>query len=141
MDQTIKSICEVSEFLEKVQRLAANAECTQINNRPWANGKVNKTQAYMAETGITGADIRKTVSELRVKNYSSTKKDINPNFPDEYVWEFGIRKTMVDVEEDLYVKLKIRRIGDEVLLIMSFHPEQPRRKEDKLIFPYKDYEE
>ena len=44
---------------------------------------------------------------------------------------------MIDCMEDLYIKLKIRKIDDEILLIMSFHPEQPGIEEDKLNFPYK----
>jgi hypothetical protein len=74
---------------------------------------------------------------LEVKNFSSTKKDRNENFPNEYFWEFGITTNVVDQDEDLYIKLKIREIEDEYLLIMSFHPEMPTCPENKLTFPYR----
>lgn len=127
---------EVKDFLNRVKKLASDAERTQINNNPWAGGKVNKTRQYMAETGITKTVILAVIQELDEKNYSSTKEDKNPRFPDEYVWEFGIRKNLIDKEEELYIKLKIRKIHEEYLLIMSFHPEMPETPEGKLQFPY-----
>ena len=90
----------------------------------------------MAETGIDKKTILNVVRELEICNYSSTQQDYNPNFPDECIWEFGLTKNLVDKDEDLYVKLKVRKIEEEYLLIMSFHPERPPRPEDKLTFPY-----
>jgi len=90
----------------------------------------------MAETGIDKETIVGVIKELDVSNYCATKPDCNLNFPNEYVWEFGITKNLVDRDEELYIKLKIRKIEEEYLLIMSFHPEQPARPEDKLKFPY-----
>lgn len=126
---------KVEEFLSKVKEILNDETRWCINEAPWSN-KVNKTRKYMTETGVTANDIRDIIKELTVENYSATKPDENINFPGEQVWEFGINKIMVDVSEDFYVKLKIRDLGDECLLIMSFHPEAPNRPEKKLQFPY-----
>lgn len=138
MEKMIKEPEDVEAFLEKVQEILLTEEKVNINSAPWAGDRVNKTRQYMAETGIGKKDILKVIVELGVKNYSSTKKDKNPKFPDEYVWEFGITKNLIDKDEDLYIKLKVRKIREEYLLIMSFHPEQPANIEDKLTFPYAD---
>lgn len=137
MDNEIKSVEEVRAFLKKVHVLAQSEEHTMINSRSWA-GKVNKTRQYMAETGIRAPVIRQIVRELRVCNYSSTKDDKNDNYINEKVWIFGITKNIVDQNEDLYIKLKIKKFEEDELLIMSFHPEQPMKAEDKLKFPYKN---
>ena len=92
----------------------------------------------MAETGINQQDIEKVISELQVTNYSYTADDVNIHFPDEQFWIFGITRNMIDKDENLYIKLKIRQFGDEILLIMSFHPEMPKDTEQRLIFPYKE---
>ncbi len=139
-DCTIKSIEEVKKFLEEAKKLALDRERRYINNEEWANGRVNKTRLYIAETQISLEHIWKVISELQVNNYSSTKKDVNPNFPNEEVWIFGIKKVMVDELQDLYIKLKIRRIESKFLLLMSFHPEMPSRENKKLTFPYKDFD-
>lgn len=136
METKIKTPEEVEDFLKEAKELALHEELTQVNSAPWADGKVNKTRQYMAETGINKKVILSVVRQLEIVNYSSTKQDRNPTFPGEYVWEFGITKNLIDQEEDLYIKLKIRKLNDKCLLIMSFHPEQPRRPEDKLTFPY-----
>lgn len=130
---------DVDLFLTTVKHKLDSGDSWQINNQEWAGGKQNKTRIYMAETGITAEDIKKVVKELSIANYSSTQDDTNIRFPNEKVWIFGITKNMVDQEEDLYIKLKLRKLNDEYLLIMSFHPEQPGRPEDKLQFPYKNY--
>lgn len=136
MEKEIKAPEEVEDYLRKVKELALHEELTQVNSAPWADGKVNKTRKYMAETGIDKKVILNVVRQLEVVNYSSTKRDRNPRFPGEYVWEFGITKNLIDQEEDLYIKLKVRKIHDEYLLVMAFHPEQPYRPEEKLTFPY-----
>ncbi|MBU3876587.1 type II toxin-antitoxin system MqsR family toxin [Faecalicatena sp. AGMB00832] len=92
----------------------------------------------MAETGITKQDICRVVQELEVCNYCYTADDRNERFPNEQVWVFGITKKLIDKEESLYIKLKIRIIKEEILLIMSFHPENPGMESFKLKFPYKD---
>lgn len=104
-------------------------------------GSSDKERQNMAETGVTGEDIRNVIFQLEVKHYSSTEDDVNPHFPNEEVWKFGIRVNLVDKEEDLYIKLKIRELNGKKLLIMSFHPEIPRDETKKLQFPYKHYEE
>ena len=72
------------------------------------------------------------------KKYTDNDYD-NLNFPNEDFWFFGITKEIVDLETKLYVKLKIRRLNNvELLLVMSFHPEQPYGKNDELKFPYKE---
>lgn len=140
MTKEIRPIEEVAKFLEESRSLI-DAGRTRINNVAWADGKVNKTQKYMAESGIGRAVVREVVKELNVTNYCITKEDKNPHFPNEVVWEFGITKNLVDKVENLYIKLKIRELKGGYLLIMSFHPEQPERPEDKLKFPYAGYEE
>lgn len=127
---------EVQEFLSKAKHLISEGTSVQLNCMPWAAGRVNKTQQYMAETGIGKKDIENVVSELQVSNYSFTTDDQNSNFVNEQFWIFGITKNLVDQEEDLYIKLKIRMIGEEMLLIMSFHPEEPENDNKKLRFPY-----
>ena len=131
----------VAEFLKEVRLLAESSETAVINNRPWANGRVNKTQQYMAETGITSQIVRDTVRELKVRHFSKVMDDYNPHFQDETVWVFGMKKNLVDHVENLYIKLKIREAGSRFLLIMSFHPEKPTGREAKLEFPYQNYQE
>lgn len=135
----VLSADDVKQFLMQVQGILDDdtKERCRINNSEWAGNRVNKTRLYMAETGLKLCDIKEVIKELGVENYSSTKDDRNPNFPNECVWEFGITKNLVDAEEDFYVKLKIRQLDDTILLIMSFHPEKPTRPEDKLPFPYR----
>lgn len=140
MKVIIKTPEEVESFLKGVQELVCDDERTTINSAPWAGGRVNKTRQYMTETGIDKEIVVSVIKELKVSNYCATKPDYNPNFPNEYVWEFGITKNLVDRDEDLYIKLKVRKIDEEYLLIMSFHPEQPARPEDKLMFPYNNKE-
>ena len=82
-------------------------------------------------------DIQPIIEELSVENYCATEPDVNPNYSGEHVWIFGITKELVDEVEDLYIKLKIRNLGDECLLVMSFHPEEPDKPEKRLQFPYK----
>lgn len=137
MSKHIKGQVEVGLFLEKVRALTYQEESIVINNLPW-KGKVNKTRRYMDETGIKKKDILEVIRELSVENYSSTQDDINNYFKGEQVWMFGITKNLVDCDEKIYIKLKIRKIGNEQLLIMSFHPEEPKNKNDKLDFPYKN---
>lgn len=131
---------EVKSFLSELYEIldTGKEERCIINDAKWVGDRVNKTRKYMTETGIMLADIIAVVKELGVDNYSSTKDDRNINFPNEKVWEFGITKNIVDKEEDYYIKLKIRKFEEDYLLIMSFHPEEPTKLEDKLKFPYKE---
>lgn len=138
MAQYKKAKDEVNSFLDHVKSFISKRMNIIINNRPWKGNKVNKTLSYMAETGITQKDIEKIICELQPCNYSYTADDINKYFKNEQVWIFGITKTMIDKEEDLYIKLKIRVVEEEVLLIMSFHPEKPDDTNKKLEFPYKE---
>lgn len=135
----IKRKEEVRDFLKKVKKLIAEGK-VQINNLPWKGNRVNKTLAYMAETGIQKEAIEKVICELDITNYCYTDDDHNVHFKEEKVWIFGITKNMIDQSVDLYIKLKIRVVGDENLLIMSFHPEEPAYDKRKLEFPYKEYE-
>lgn len=128
----------VHDFLAKTRKFLENDEDWYVNTTEWA-GKINKTRSFIAETGITRNDIKQVILELSVKNYCYTSEDKNNNFPNEQFSIFGITKNLIDEDIDLYIKLKIRKIQDEYLLIMSFHPEQPGRPEDKLQFPYKEY--
>lgn len=127
---------KVEAFLEQVKEILKDDENWNINDEPWV-GKVNKTLRYMTEKNLEKKDIKPIIEELKLENYSATKLDTNSNFKGEYIWEFGITKTVVDDAEDLYIKLKIRNLGDDCLLVMSFHPEEPNRPEKKLQFPYK----
>lgn len=128
---------EVQRFLDHVKDIILKGKNIHINNLPW-NNRVNKTLAYMAETGIHQQDIEKIICELQIFNYCYTTDDRNKNFKDEQFWIFGITKNIIDKDEDLYIKLKIRIIGEEILLIMSFHPEEYDHKSKKLEFPYKE---
>lgn len=128
---------EVQVFLNNVKTQILKGS-VYINNKPWKGNKVNKTLTYMAEKGISQKDIEKVICELQISNYSYTADDKNEKFKDEQVWIFGIRKNIVDKEEDLYIKLKIRIIGEEILVIMSFHLESPDYDSQKLQFPYKE---
>lgn len=136
MQKNIKSVHETCQFLKSVKNIIKNESNVMINNKPW-NGKVNKTRTYMAETGIKKADILRIVSMLEVEDYCETRDDRNAKFQGETVWIFGIREEIVGVVEDLYIKLKIRCLEEQLLLVMSFHPEVPHSQEEQLTFPYK----
>lgn len=130
------SVPEVKSFLDNLHKIMANPQLIQINDLEWDN-KINKTRQFMAEKGIKKTDVLDIVKELRVCNYSYTDDDVNPNYKDEEVWFFGITCYIVDTNYDLYIKLKTRKVNQlEVGIVMSFHPEQPAKKEDKLDFPY-----
>ncbi len=133
-----KEKAEVERFLDNVKQLIKLGNNIQINCLPWRGNRVNKTLAYMAETGITQTDIEKVICDLQVCNYSYTADERNMNFRDEQVWIFGITKNVIDTDEDLYIKLKIRIMGEETLVILSFHPEEPGCEEQRLKFPYKE---
>ena len=92
----------------------------------------------MAETGIKQEDMENVICDLQVADYSYTADDRNKHFKDEQIWVFGKACVIVDEEEDIYIKLKIKIIGEEILLIMSFHPEEPKDENMKLKFPYKE---
>lgn len=128
---------KVEMFLEQVKEILKDDENWTINDEPWV-GKVNKTLRYMTEKNLKKKDIKLIIEELTIDNYCATKPDTNTNFKGEWVWEFGVTKTIVDEAEDLYIKLKIRKFDDDYLLVMSFHPEEPDRPEKKLEFPYKN---
>ena len=81
-------------------------------------------------------DVAEVIRELQIANYCYTADDRNANFPNETFWFFGITRYIIDSEEKLYIKLKIRRFEDEILLVMSFHPEQPSDPDNELTFPY-----
>ena len=65
-NMAIKSIDEVKSFLKPLPELLEAEGTWKINNQQWANGKVNKTMQYMAETGIGTEVIKNVVRELRV---------------------------------------------------------------------------
>lgn len=77
MEKEIKAREEVECFLQKVKSLTLHDELTEINSTVWANGKVNKTRQYMAETGIDKEAILDVIRQLEVENYSSTDRDRN----------------------------------------------------------------
>ena len=133
------SPADVNQFLNIAQKCLDIEDNWQINNQPWANGKPNKTRNYMSSTGIKPEDIKQVIKELSVKNYCYTRNDSNIRFPNEQVWIFGITKNLIDQPENFYVKLKLRTLATRLLLILSFHPEQPERPEDKLQFPYSNH--
>ena len=129
---------KVQDFLEKVKKIILHRNNVLINAAPWKGNRVNKTLAYMAETGISQKDIEKVICELQIKHYSYTADDRNENFKDDQVWTFGMTKNVIDKDVDLYIKRKIRMIGEELLLIMSFHPENPGLNDHKLQFLYRE---
>lgn len=130
-----KSRTEVISFLENAKTVIVKGDHVQLNSRPW-KGKVNKTLAYMARTGITKKDIENVICELQLAHYSYTADDQNDYFKNEQVWIFGITKDLIDEDVDLYIKLKIRSVGGDMLLIMSFHPQETDSDDKKLKFPY-----
>ncbi len=134
----IKPIAEVEHFLKEARQIItsnAGRRC-QLNDAGWAGGRVNKTRRFMYETGCKKEDMLKVISGLTVHNYSYTAPDVNRNFPNENVWVFGTRAEIVDKDYDLYIKLKIRNIRENYLVLMSFHPEEPDDERKKLKFPY-----
>jgi len=135
-DRYIKTKDEVAIFLERVKQCLDDNSRWMINNEPWTGGRVNKTQLFLAEKNLKDNDVAEIIRELQVVNYCYTTDDKNKYFSGETFWIFGITKYVIDAELRLYIKLKIRKIETEVMLIMSFHPEQPSYVEDELTFPY-----
>ena len=133
----VESYQNVIGFLAQVNQ-AIDEGRVQVNNSQWI-GKENKTLTFMAERNLKSEDLYNVIKELTPENYCATKPDINQNFKNEEIWEFGITKTFSDEEEDLYIKLKVRTLKGKYLLVMSFHPERPDRVEKKLQFPYMNY--
>lgn len=134
----IRPITEVEHFLKEAHQIiksTAGCRC-QLNDASWAGGRVNKTRQFMYETGYKKEDMLKVISRLTVHNYSYTAQDVNRNFPNENVWIFGTRAEIVDKDYDLYIKLKIRTIREDYLVLMSFHPEEPDDEGKRLKFPY-----
>ncbi|MBD5539857.1 MAG: type II toxin-antitoxin system MqsR family toxin [Lachnospiraceae bacterium] len=134
----IKPIAEVEHFLKEARQIIASTagKRCQLNDADWAGGRENKTRRFMSETGYKKEDMLKVINDLNVHNYSYTAPDVNPNFPNENVWVFGTRAEIVDKDYDLYIKLKIRNIRENYLVLMSFHPEEPDDERKKLRFPY-----
>lgn len=137
MSKRVASEMEVETFLDTVRCLAEDGEGVSVNDKPW-HGKRNKTKEFMAETGLKLKDLREFVKELTVNDYSYTDLDRNSNFENEEVWIFGKSKSIVDTQEDLYIKLKVKEWDDKMLVIMSFHREEPPSLNEKLKFPYKE---
>lgn len=135
-DRCIKSKDEVNTFLIRAKECLEDESSWKVNNTSWANGKVNKTQAFMAEKNLHDDDVAEVIRELQIANYCYTADDRNVNFPNEMFWFFGITKMLIDSEEKLYVKLKIRKFENDFLLVMSFHPEQSTGLDNELTFPY-----
>lgn len=135
-DRFIKSREEVNAFLNQAKACLLDDSLWKINDETWAGGRVNKTQAFMAEKNIQDDDVAEILKELQVSNYCYTSNDRNSNFPNETFWFFGITRLVIDSEEKLYIKLKIRKIQENFLLVMSFHPEQPISSDNDLTFPY-----
>ncbi|GEM_PF-6212716 len=132
---------EVQQFLNRVKALIPQKDKVTINISPWKGHKVNKTLTYMTETGIGLEDILNVLYKLQGCHYSYTADDRNIHFKGQQVWIFGLRKNIVDKDEDLYIKLKILTTEEDILLIMSFHPENPGCDEQRLQFPYKNTKE
>lgn len=126
----------VNAFLNQAKACLNDASGWTINNESWAGTRVNKTQAFLAERNLRDEDVAEIIRELQVTNYCYTSNDRNEHFPNETFWVFGVTRLVVDSDERLYIKLKIRKFENEFLLVMSFHPEQPRDPNDELTFPY-----
>lgn len=135
-DRYIKSREEVNTFLNQVKVCLDDDSLWKINDEQWAGGRVNKTQAFLAEKNLHDDDVAEIIRDLQVANYCYTADDRNANFPNETFWFFGITKFIIDSEEKLYIKLKIRKFEEKFLLVMSFHPEQPPDANSELTFPY-----
>lgn len=131
-----KSLCEVEEFLLRMNEILKKEKNVKINNAEWADGRVNKTRLYMAEKNIKKDDITQVLQKLQAENYSYTEADRNENFKGQDVWIFGIKEHMVDEMENIYIKLKKITIKEDYIVVVSFHPEKPPNKGDELTFPY-----
>lgn len=134
-NQFIKSREEVNTFLNRAKACLSDASW-HINTETWANGRINKTQTYLAEKNLKDDDVAEIIRELQIFNYCYTANDRNVNYSNETFWVFGTTKFIIDSEEKLYIKLKIRQFENEYLLVMSFHPEQPVDPGTELTFPY-----
>lgn len=137
-NRVIKTRQEVSTFLNQVKACLYDDSLWEINDELWKNGRLNKTQAFMAERNLHDEDVAEVIKELQVENYCYTEDDRNVNFPNETCWFFGITRLIIDSEEKLYIKLKIREYEENVLKVMSFHPEKPKNKAAELTFPYEN---
>lgn len=135
-DRHIKSKEEVNTFLNQVKACLADESLWIINDGSWAGGRVNKTQEFLAEKNLQDDDVAGIIRELQIVNYCYTADDRNVNFQNETFWIFGMTKYIIDSEEKLYIKLKIRKFEEDFLLVMSFHPEQPFDSDNELTFPY-----
>lgn len=135
-DRHTKSEEEVNAFLNQAKKCLSDDSLWKINDATWADGRVNKTQTFMAEKNLHDDDVAEVIRELQVANYCYTSDDRNVNFPNESFWLFGITRLIIDSEEKLYIKLKIRKFEEDFLLVMSFHPEQPTSSDNELTFPY-----
>lgn len=132
----IKTREEVDDFLNRVKSCLEDDSLWKINDETWSGGRVNKTQAFLAEKNLQDDDVAEIIRKLQVCHYCYTADDRNVNFPNEKFWFFGIEQFIIDTEEKLYIKLKIRKFEEEILLVMSFHPEQPCDPNNTLTFPY-----
>ena len=103
-EQSIRPKTEVIIFLEQAKNCLTEESSWMINNKTWANGRVNKTQTFMAEKNLKDEDVADVIKELQVSNYCYTVEDRNANYPNEFFWIFGITMVIVDSEEDLYIK-------------------------------------
>ena len=136
MNYCVKTKEDVETFLKKAKACLDDDTLWKINDDMWANGRVNKTQLFLARKNLHDDDIAEIIRKLQVANYCYTADDRNANFPNETFWFFGITTFIIDSEEKLYIKMKIRKLEDEFLLVMSFHPEQPADLHNELTFPY-----
>lgn len=132
----IKSREEVNTFLNQAKACLDDDSLWKINDETWAGGRVNKTQAFLAEKNLHDDDVAEVIRELQVSSYCYTADDRNANFPNEAFWFFGMTRLIIDSEEKLYIKMKIRKFEEDFLLVMSFHPEQPSGLDNGLTFPY-----
>lgn len=132
----IKTREEVDAYLKRVKICLNDESSWRINDEKWLGRRVNKTEAFLAEKNLSDDDVAAIIRELQVANYSYTDDDRNSRFPNELFWFFGMTHCIIDSEEKLYIKLKIREMQGEFLLVMSFHPEKPQNPADELTFPY-----
>ena len=95
-DRHTKSEEEVNAFLNQAKKCLSDDSLWKINDATWADGRVNKTQTFMAEKNLHDDDVAEVIRELQVANYCYTSDDRNVNFPNESFWLFGITRLIID---------------------------------------------
>mgnify|MGYP000550899478 CR=1 FL=1 len=79
-NQFIKSREEVNTFLNRAKACLSDASW-HINTETWANGRINKTQTYLAEKNLKDDDVEVVVLDVNKEKgkISLSLKNVTPN--------------------------------------------------------------